>query len=173
MKLRGEHIYLRALEQEDIDILYKWENDTEIWKVSNTIAPYSRFVLEQYLLNAHQELQTSKQLRLIVCLNDATPIGTIDLFEFDPQHSRAGIGIMIRENAQQKGYATEALKLFIEYSFNVLLVNQLFCNIGSQNEKSLNLFKKMGFEVVGLKKQWNKITQNNFEDEWMLQLLHS
>ncbi len=173
MRLKGEHIYLRALEQEDIDILYKWENDTDIWKVSNTIAPYSRFVLEQYLLNAHQELQTSKQLRLIICLNDATPIGTIDLFEFDSHHSRAGIGIMIRENSQQNGYATEALKLFIEYSFNVLLVNQLFCNIGSLNEKSFNLFKKMGFEVVGLKKQWNKIAQHNFEDEWMLQLLHS
>ena len=173
MKLQTESILLRAIEPSDIDSIYKWENDTDVWKISNTIAPYSRFVLEQYLLNAHQELQTSKQLRLIVCLNDATPIGTIDLFEFDPQHSRAGIGIMIRETAQQKGYATEALQLFIEYSFNVLLVNQLFCNIGSQNEKSLNLFKKMGFEVIGLKKQWNKISQNNFEDEWMLQLLHS
>ena len=171
MKLKGEHIYLRASEQEDIDILYKWENDTSIWKVSNTLVPYSRFVLEQYLLNAHQELQTSKQLRLIVCLNDATPIGTIDLFEFDSHHARAGIGIMIRESEQQKGNATEALQIFISYAFNTLLLNQLFCNIGADNDKSLNLFKKMGFEVIGSKKQWIKTGVNKFEDEWMLQLL--
>jgi len=43
--LRGENINLRALEPSDLDVLYNWENDTSIWKVSQTIAPFSKNIL--------------------------------------------------------------------------------------------------------------------------------
>ncbi len=171
MQLKGEHIYLRALEPKDLEVLYHWENNPAIWKVSNTFAPFSKFVLEQYLVNAHEDIFTAKQIRLLICSIDNTPIGTIELFEFDAHHSRVGIGIMIDENVENKGYATEALQVLCNYCFDVLLVKQVYCNISAGNEKSLHLFKKLGFTEVGIKKQWNKITQNAFEDEWMLQLI--
>lgn len=49
--LQSELIKLRAMEPEDIEILYRWENDTDIWKVSNTIAPFSKYVLRQFIEN--------------------------------------------------------------------------------------------------------------------------
>lgn len=171
MHLKGEHIYLRALEPNDLDVLYKWENNPAIWKVSNTFAPFSKFVLEQYLVNAHEDIFTTKQIRLMICLAHKTSIGTIELFDLDIHSSRVGIGIMIDEDAENKGYATQALQLLCNYCFEVLLVKQIFCNISASNEKSLHLFKKLGFTEIGLKKQWNKIAQNTFEDEWMLQLI--
>jgi diamine N-acetyltransferase len=48
MFIKGENIHLRALEPEDVDVLYKWENNREIWHVSNTQTPFSRYVLEQF-----------------------------------------------------------------------------------------------------------------------------
>ena len=171
MKLNGEHIYLRALEPTDLEVLYKWENNPAIWKVSNTFAPFSKFVLEQYLVNAHEDIFTTKQIRLMVCLTNNDPIGTIELFDFDVHNSRVGIGIMIDKTAENKGYASMALDLLCDYCFESLLVKQIYCNISAGNEKSLHLFKKMGFNEVGLKKQWNKIAQNTFEDEWILQLI--
>ena len=171
MKLNGEHIYLRALEPNDLEVLYKWENNPAIWKVSNTFAPFSKFVLEQYLVNAHEDIFTTKQIRLMVCLANNEPIGTIELFDFDVHHSRVGIGIMINKNAENKGYASMALDLLCDYCFESLLVKQIYCNISAGNEKSLYLFKKVGFTEAGLKKQWNKIAQNTFEDEWILQLI--
>jgi diamine N-acetyltransferase len=171
LKLNGEHIYLRALEPTDLAVLYKWENNPAIWKVSNTFAPFSKFVLEQYLVNAHEDIFTTKQIRLMICLSNNEPIGTIELFDFDVHHNRVGIGIMIDENAQNRGYASTALNLLCDYCFESLLVKQIYCNISAGNEKSLHLFKKMGFTEVGLKKQWNKIAQNTFEDEWILQLI--
>jgi diamine N-acetyltransferase len=171
LKLNGEYIYLRALEPNDLEALYKWENNPAIWKVSNTFAPFSKFVLEQYLVNAHEDIFTTKQIRLMVCLANNEPIGTIELFDLDVHHSRVGIGIMIDKNAENKGYASMALGLLCDYCFESLLVNQIYCNISANNEKSLHLFKKMGFTEVGLKKQWNKIAQNTFEDEWILQLI--
>src|SRR4051812_47675944 len=121
--IKGNNISLRALEPDDIDHLYKWENDSSVWHVSNTLTPYSRHVLEQYILNAHQDIFTAKQLRLVICLNDNTskPIGCIDLFDFDPQHLRAGIGILISDQTERgKGFANEALSLLIDYSFKTL-----------------------------------------------------
>ncbi|MFL5752057.1 MAG: GNAT family N-acetyltransferase [Bacteroidia bacterium] len=170
--LKGNNICLRALEQSDIDTLYKWENDTSIWKVSGTLVPYSRFVLEQYLLNAHQDIFTTKQLRLVIePLDKSIPAGCIDLFEFDPHHKRAGVGIMVEGTFRGNGFASEALELLSGYAFNTLLLNQLFCNIGADNEKSLALFQKHGFEKIGIKKAWNRTAKNTFEDEWLLQLL--
>ena len=171
MFIKGEHIHLRALEPFDVDVLYKWENNRQIWHVSNTQTPFSRYVLEQFLVNAHEDIYTNKQLRLIISENEKeTAIGAIDLFDFDPYHLRAGIGILIAEEFRNKGYALEALNLLKDYAFNTLLLKQLYCNVTVSAPASLQLFEKAGFEKIGLKKEWNRVSATKFEDEWFLQL---
>lgn len=173
IQLKGEKIHLRALEPTDLDNLYAWENDPANWKVSHTQAPFSRFVLEQYLASAHEDIYTVKQLRLIIADNEnQQAVGTIDLFEFDPNHLRAGIGILIAApEDRRKGYAAEALKLLLNYCFETLNLHQLFCNIAVDNEPSILLFQKAGFSITGLKKEWNREGQH-FKDELFLQLIH-
>lgn len=169
MKLQGQNISLRAIEPEDIDILYKWENDTENWNVSNTQTPFSRFVLEQYIATAHQDIYNVKQLRLIICDGENKPVGSIDLFDFDPNHLRAGIGILIAEKSdRKKGYASEALEILAEYCFLSLNLHQLYCNIGIDNEASVLLFQKNGFKISGIKKDWLRVG-TTFKDELILQ----
>lgn len=173
MFIKGEHIHLRALEPYDVDVLYKWENNRQIWHVSNTQTPFSRYVLEQFLVNAHEDIYTNKQLRLIISENDSeNAIGAIDLFDFEPYHLRAGIGILIAEEFRNKGFAFEALALLKDYAFNTLLLKQLYCNVTVSAPASMQLFEKAGFEKIGLKKQWNRINATQFEDEWFLQLLN-
>ena len=168
--LRGENINLRALEPLDLDMLYNWENDTSIWKVSQTIAPFSKNILAKYLENAHQDIFTAKQLRLMI-EKDNTPIGTIDLFDFDPVNLRCGIGIwIVDEENRRKGYAKEALTLIIKYAFSNLHLNQIYCNISSRNQASINLFGSLDFQLVGVKSKWNK-TPEGWEDELLFQLL--
>lgn len=171
MNLRGENIFIRALEPGDLETLYKWENNPAIWRVSNTFAPFSKFVLEQYLVNAHEDIFTARQVRLMICTTEGKPVGTIELFDFDPMNSRVGLGILIEDKEQNKGLAQEALKVLIRYCFEILLLKQVFCNISASNEKSLHLFRKIGFADAGLKKAWNRVGQNKYEDEWMLQLI--
>jgi diamine N-acetyltransferase len=172
INLQGTSIYLRSPEERDADVLYTWENNTNYWQVSNTIVPYSKFSLEQYLLSAHLDLFTNKQLRLIICTKQHLAIGCIDLFDFDPHHNRAGIGILIDESHQGSGYASDALNTLIDYCFNILFLNQIYCSIGINNEKSLSLFKKHHFQLIGIRKAWNKISKNQFEDEYLLQLIN-
>ncbi|HNY09447.1 MAG TPA: GNAT family N-acetyltransferase [Tenuifilaceae bacterium] len=175
--LENNMVKLRAPEPDDVDLLYVWENNMEIWKVSNTITPFSRHLLKKYIETAHLDIWESKQLRLIIEAKDQNalmnvPVGLIDLFDFDPYHLRAGIGILIaNQQYRRRGYATEALKLLVRYCFGILQLNQIYCNISADNQVSLQLFKKQGFVEVGVKKSWLK-TQSGWEDEVMLQLLN-
>ena len=172
--LKGNTIYLRALEPEDLAFIYKIENDESIWEVSNTQTPYSKFLIKQYLENAHQDIYEAKQLRLAICLNDTdTAVGLIDLFDFDPTNNRAGIGIIVhQENNRNNGIGSEALQLLISYCFTHLQLNQLFANIGTENEISIGLFTKFGFNLIGIKKQWNKVN-SLYKDEALYQLINS
>jgi len=170
--LTGNNVQLRALEPDDLDFLYAVENDITFWEISSTQTPYSKNILKQYLANAHQDIYEAKQLRLVI--KDKTSnksVGLIDLFDFNPQHKRAGIGILILENEQQKGFASEALGLLTVYCFDTLNLHQLFANITTDNKKSINLFKKHNFRKVGIKKEWI-FTEGKFKDEVLYQLLH-
>lgn len=180
MQLVGELIQLRALEPSDLNQLYKWENDSSIWSVSGTLVPFSKFVLEEFVTQVHQDIYTNKQLRLIVDLKyfdeadeDETTrsIGCVDLFEFDPKNKRAGVGILIADKADRgRGYATEALHLIVDYGFEVLDLHQIYSNVRVENESSVALFKKVGFEVTGLKQDWI-YEQGKFYDEYTMQLI--
>ena len=170
--LKGENIQLRALEPEDLQFLFDTENDESFWEVSHTQAPFSKFLLKQYLENAHLDVFEAKQLRLIIQENtNEKPVGIIDLFDFNPQHKRAGIGILIHTEHQQNGFASEALKLLIDYCFTHLNLHQLYANITSDNEKSISLFTKHQFKIIGIKNDWI-LSKNTFKDEILLQLIH-
>lgn len=173
MTLTGQNIHLRALEPEDLEFVYQIENDESIWEVSNTQTPYSRFLIRQYLENAHQDIYEAKQLRLAICINENnSTIGLIDLFDFDPKNNRAGIGILIKNTSDRsKGLGSEALDLLIRYAFQQLQLHQLYANIGEDNQASLHLFTKFGFEKIGIKKQWNKVN-NVYKDELLFQLIN-
>ncbi len=172
--MNDEHILLRALEPEDLEHIYKWENNMDLWDVSDTITPFSHFTLKKYIESSHEDIYSSKQLRLmIVRLEDKQPIGLIDLYDFDPFHLRTGLGIMIynRDNRKQ-GYATSATKLMLDYCFETLGLNQVYCSVPSCNIASLKLFESIGFKQTGYRKQWLK-RGNEWEDVIYFQQLVS
>jgi diamine N-acetyltransferase len=170
--LKGKNIQLRALEPEDLQFLFDTENDESFWEVSHTKAPFSKFLLKQYLENAHLDVFEAKQLRLVIQENlNENPVGMIDLFDFNPQHKRAGIGILIHKEYQQNGFASEALQLLIDYCFTHLNLHQLYANITSDNAKSISLFSKYQFKEIGVKKDWI-FSSSTFKDEVLYQLIH-
>lgn len=170
--LKGKHIYLRALEPEDLDFVFKIENDTSLWELSDTQAPYSRFLIKQYLKNAQQDIFEAKQLRLAICTMDNNTIGLIDVFDFNIKNKRAGIGIIIQdESNRQKGYGKEALELLVIYCFKTLHLHQVYANISKHNKASLKLFESNGFDKIGLKKDWS-FDGEKFTDEYILQRIN-
>ena len=176
MLLQGKNLQLRALEPKDADLLFKWENNPEVWPVSGTLAPFSRFVIEQYLTISHQDIYTSKELRLMIDLGNSDEskiktIGCIDLFDFDPKNKRVGIGILIGdESERRKGFAGEAIEIVVDYCFTTLDMHQVFCSVTADNQDSLALFRKLNFETTGTRKDWI-YNKGQFVDEYLLQFI--
>lgn len=169
IKLETGKIRFRALEPDDIDLLYDWENNTEIWEISHTFEPFSKYILAKYIKESQRDIYESKQVRMIIETTEGKAVGAVDLFEFDPFHFRAGVGILIHDRKDRKlGYATDALKLLCDYSANYLHLHQLFANISEDNSVSIQLFKSNGFELCATKKDWRK-TKDGWKNELMFQ----
>jgi diamine N-acetyltransferase len=171
--MKYDKIKLRAVEPEDLELLYEWENNDSFWAISNTFSPFSKYTLKRYLENSHKNVYETGQQRLMIDLiKEKVTIGTIDIFDFDPFHNRAGLGILIaNETYRRKGYATMSLKCLIDYCFKTLHLHQLYCNILANNCESMELFKKQGFVQVGVKKDWIK-TSDGYLDEYQFQLIN-
>jgi diamine N-acetyltransferase len=153
--LKGENIYLRAIELSDATKVMLWENNPENWKVSGTEAPYSMHGILEYINSIHNFRQ-SGELRLMICLNkNDEAIGTLDLFEANFKHGRAGIGILIAEkNERNKGYSKESLLLLHNYAKVMFNFYNLTANVLESNEASIALFESLGYELVGIRKNW-------------------
>ncbi len=170
--LENNTIKLRALEPEDLALLYQWENNTEWWQVGNTINPYSKYILREYIVNSDKSIYENKQLRLMITIKEnAQTIGMIDLYDFDPHHQRAGVGIVVDNPFQQKGYAAKALELLKVYAFEHLHVKVLYAHILPENKSSVSLFEKHGFEQTGVLKSWLR-QQDNYIDVFVFQLVN-
>jgi len=169
-------IALRTPELSDLNKIQAWENDKALWHLSGTLLPFSRFSIEQYILNEQEDIFSKKQARFIISLSNTNNqeseiIGAIDLFDFDPKNRRAGVGILIEEKYRNKGYAKQALSQLIAYSFNILNLHQLYCSILTSNTESLNLFKRQQFSIIGVKKDW-VLLNKEWQDEYILQLIN-
>lgn len=174
MLLANDQIRLRALEPEDLELIYKWENDSRWWTQGNTLAPYSRNTLRRYINETQQtDIYESKQLRLMITLVDKNvTVGIIDLYNFDMRNGHAGVGILVDDNYRNRGIALQSLNLLKDYAFNFLRLHQLYAYIAVNNEPSIKLFEHGGYQLVGTLKEW--VSQGlDFEDVLLMQLIAS
>ena len=165
MSLEGELTRLRALEAEDVDLLYVWENDPAVWGVSGTLAPFSRHTLRRFLDEQRFDLYAARQLRLVVETLDGRAVGLVDLFEFEPVDLRAGIH---GAGDRGRGFASDALDVLCRYARQVLGLHQLWCSVAPDNAASLTLFRRAGFVECGRKREWRR-TPDGWADELLLQ----
>ncbi len=171
--LENNNIKLRIPELYDLEFMLNMENDSDLWHVSNTHNPFSRFDIEQYILSSDKDIYSAKQLRLMIdVINEskAATIGIIDIFDFDAHNRRAGIGISVVSNKRKKGYAGTAIDILVNYLFTHLNIHQIYCNIEEDNHNSISLFESKGFIKAGVKKDWN-LKNNNWIDEFIFQLI--
>lgn len=169
MKLHGKSSFLRAVEPHDVTWFFDWENDTDNWLVSGTVTPFSRNDLERYVRSI-RDIYADRQLRLVIATEEE-PVGCLDLYDFDPLHKRAGIGILIGDkDARRKGIAEDALRTLVDYAFDTLQLHQLYANIPANNDASKALFEKVGFVQAGVRRDW-LLTSAGWVDEHLYQLI--
>ena len=146
--MNGKNIRLRAIEPEDLDILYEIENDRRLWDVGATNVPYSRYSLHNYIASQTNDIFADRQLRLMIENEDGQTIGIVDLMNFDPQHQRVEIGIVVMTPWRRKGYAKEAARavrdwVFRNTDYDTVYSYMKYTNIGSYSTAMANGMKKV------------------------------
>lgn len=162
-------VRLRAIEPEDLDMLYGIENDTKLWNVSVTSVPYSRYTLYDYIANSKNDIYSDRQVRMMVENGGGEVVGIVDLINFDPKHLRAEIGIVIKREYRNQGYAQAAIGEICDYALNVLHLHQLYALVNRDNPHSLKLFDKTGFSVSSELKDW-LFDGKNYHNAVLMQL---
>lgn len=149
-----DDISLRALEPEDLDLLYQVENDVSLWSVGVTNKPYSRYALHEYIASASGDIYVDHQVRLIICNRDGETVGMVDLMNFNPQHRRAEVGIVILDRYRNQGFGLAAMAHMCRYAHATLHLHQLYALVGENNPYSIRLFEGAGFEKEGVLRDW-------------------
>ena len=149
---------LRALEPDDLEFLFALENDPDLWAASDVLpAPISRHALREYLRHSAASLAEAGQMRLIISGEAGQAVGTLDLYDYSALHQRAGVGITVLKSERQRGYAHQALTQLLPYAREALRLHQLYCTIAEGNEASIRLFRKAGFQQIGVRRDWLRI----------------
>lgn len=161
-------VKLRAMEPEDLDLLYQIENDSSIWHVGTNNVPYSRYVLHDYIAHASGDIYTDKEVRMMIDNEQGETVGIVDLVNFSPQHQRAEIGIVIKDGCRNLGYANAAIRKIMSYAHDVVHLHQLYAIVEATNEISLNLFKSLGFSRSICLKEWT-FNGNTYVDAIVIQ----
>jgi diamine N-acetyltransferase len=164
MNIEGKISRLRALEPSDVEVLYRWENDLTLWRVSGALAPFSRHTLLRLIEEQQFDIYATRQQRFIIEDLAGEIVGAIDLLEFDPQNLRAGVGIIIEESARRQGYAKDALAAIERYAKDVLHLHQLWCGVTAGNKASEALFRSAGYKQAGLRKEWTLIASEWYDE---------
>jgi diamine N-acetyltransferase len=163
-----DELHLRALEPEDLAVLEQVENDTVYWNHSNQTEPFSLYTLKQYIKQQSQDIFEVRQKRFVISDAQKSVLGFIDLFDFEPLHRRAGVGIFVLSSYRTKGVASKALLLLHDYIKEHLNLKNLYANITKENSSSIKLFTALGYTQIGVKKDWN-FYQGSFHDELLFQ----
>lgn len=173
MLLGDGDITLRTLEAEDLDTLYRWENDTSTWSSSSVIAPFSRKQLWEYINSYDGDIFSSRQIRFMIVANDSgSRVGMIDLYDFDPVNRRASVGILVDKDFRQSGYGKQSLAILETYCRDRLGLHQLCVMAECGNKASLALFEGAGFCICGRLRSWLRHGES-YVDVFVLQKLFS
>lgn len=170
--MQDDRIRLRAMEPDDCEAMYRWENDTSLWTFGDVTRPFSRAVLRDFIADASLDIYHARQFRLVIePLSWPEAVGCVDLFAFDPLNRRAGVGVLVYEpDMRRKGYAFSALKIVAEYAFGYLELRQLWADIPVSNTASLGLFAKAGFTGDTVRREWVRRHDGTYEDARFVQL---
>ncbi|WP_431799468.1 GNAT family N-acetyltransferase [Halobacillus andaensis] len=169
MGFETERIYFRKLEKDDISILHRWQNDTDVYmNMSDSFDLYSLEDIEKF----YDEIKDGKNY-IIVEKNTNKEIGRVALPFLDYEQRNTEILIMIGEkNYWGKGYGKEAFQIILDYVFNELNLHRVGLKVFSFNEKAYKMYEKFGFKIEGEIRE-SLYRNGKWHDTYLMGLLKS
>ncbi len=145
--LSSQRLTLRPLADKDCESLFAIYGDPEVMRYASDPAFADLATVRQMLDSVARLLQQGESLEWGVVIADSgNLIGTCGLHSFDANHQTAEVGCMLARAAWGQGYMYEALSRLLTFARDDLGLQQLQADIDAPNQRSINLFTRMGFQ---------------------------
>jgi RimJ/RimL family protein N-acetyltransferase len=171
--LRGASIWLRALEEEDLDHQWQVVNNSDVAQFTSYQAPQSRLDVQVWHDTIVRGGGDRKYFFVISPLGSTDFIGLISLFNFESRIGGPELGIALNDPQRWgKGLGTDALNAMLDFAFGSLPINRIWLTTGAENERAQRSFKKAGFSVEGRIRK-HILRHGRWEDSLLMSILRS
>ncbi len=171
MIIRGINVYLRPTKVSDARYFLKWTQDPNTIKYSlwDFQIPKDRNDFVEYINKSRLE---EGRISLMICdLKSDKPIGEIGFSSIDLINRRGRTFTLIGDTSyRNRGIGTEAKNLLLEYGFNTLNLNRIYCSVISDNKDWISSLQRLGFKIEGLEREAS-FRDGEYRDKVMLGLI--
>ncbi len=168
-KIIGEFCYLSPINPDDASQYAEWLNDLEITKFLAISHHQLNIMRERAILE--EMIKNNSQIFGIVDKKTDKLIGNCSLFDVNHRSRKAELGIFIgAKDYWNKGYGTEAVKLILDYGFNILNLQNIIIKVYEFNKRAIAVYQKAGFRIIGSRRE-SKIFSGKKYDEIYMDIL--
>ena len=169
MPVKGNKVFLSAVEEESTEQLRSWRNDPELRKYFREYKEISKTMQKRWYENRVHGDDNQVNFE-IHDLDSGKLIGHCGLYYIDWIHRHAEFGIYVGDmDFRSGGYGSDALRTLIKYGFNDLNLNKIWCEVYTNND-ALDIYRHIGFRDEGLIRQ-HYFNEGSYWDSNLLSLL--
>jgi RimJ/RimL family protein N-acetyltransferase len=151
-RLIGEKCYLSPSTPDDAEKFVKWLNDAEVLQTLGIVDNLWSLETERTYLNGIA--QSRDPNFAIIDRQSDKLIGSCGLFRINAIDRTAECGILIGDRSfWGRGYGEEAMRLMLDYAFNILNLHNVMLNVYAYNERAIKCYEKTGFKRIGTRRQ--------------------
>jgi len=152
-KLSGERVFLSPVAPEDAELWARWLNDLAVSLPLGDEA-YITYGIERAQQDVRETAQRQDHVFTIVEKESGRAVGRCLLFAVNPVDRCAMVGIFIGEgDSRGKGYGQEAMRLLLDFSFNLLNLHNIMLGVFDFNERAIHAYQSLGFHEIGRRRE--------------------
>ncbi|RXZ83888.1 GNAT family N-acetyltransferase [Paenibacillaceae bacterium] len=176
MRLNGENIYVKLVEESDADSLLTLEVENRaFFQLFTGLREASFYTYQGQLDRIRSAMKLANEMNgyvfLVVLQQSNQVIGEVTLSEVVWENLQSGwIGYFLDRDHNGKGYMTEAVKLVVQYAFEELKLHRIEAGVMPHNAGSIKVLLKAGFHKEGIARK-NVNINGKWEDHQTLAIV--
>jgi len=169
--LTTSRLALRPIEKSDTERVLSLRSDPRVMQYIDRPLAKSKLEAREWIENIQEMLINQQGITWGISLNnDSRLLGSIGFWRIEKEHFRAEIGYMLTPELQGKGIMQEAMKVAIEYGFDVMNLHSIEANVNPENKASIKILERNGFVQKAFFKE-NFYYEGKFLDTIIFSLL--
>ena len=146
-ELKTERLILRQLTEDDTQEIFFLRTDESVNRHIERPKPENINGARDFILKTNNGIKQNEMIDWAITLKDAHKlIGTICLWNFSRDKTKAEVGFELKPEYQGQGIMNEALEIILEFGFKTVALTSIDAYTHKDNISSIKLLKKNNFE---------------------------